>query len=161
MPVGPSIFSVGSTLVPGMKARRAYTRHGLTAPMVRVKLAGFNAIDRRTAAARETLAFRRELIAAQGGDAALSPQRRRLTDMVVRAALLLDHVDAWILGQRSLVNGRTKALLPIVVQRQSLADHLAKLLDKLGLDRARPPLQSIDDVIQHAKAQMNVTEPTS
>ena len=130
-----------------MKARRAYTRHGLTAPMVRVKLAGFNAIDRRTAAARETLAFRRELIAAQGGDAALSPQRRRLTDMVVRAALLLDHVDAWILGQRSLVNGRTKALLPIVVQRQSLADHLAKLLDKLGLDRVPQRVPSITDYI--------------
>ena len=28
-----------------MTARRAYTRHGLTAPMVRVKLAGFSAID--------------------------------------------------------------------------------------------------------------------
>src|SRR5207245_10664457 len=114
-----------------MKARRAYTRHGLTAPMVRVKLAGFNAIDRRTAAARETLAFRRELIAAQGGDAALSPQRRRLTDMAVRAALLLDHVDAWLFRQRSLVNARAKTLLPILVQRQALADHLTRLLDKL------------------------------
>jgi len=93
-----------------MTARRGYTRHGLTAPMVRVKLAGFGTIDRRTAAARETLAFRRELIAAQGGDAALSPQRRRLTDMAVRAALLLDHVDAWLFQQRSLVNARAKTL---------------------------------------------------
>ena len=79
-----------------MTARRAYTRHGLTAPMVRVKLAGFSAIDRRTAAAREAMGLKRDLIAAQGGEADLSPQRRRLTDMVVRASLLLDHVDAWI-----------------------------------------------------------------
>ncbi len=44
-----------------MTARRAYTRHGLTAPMARVRLRGFTAIDRRTAAARASLAFKREL----------------------------------------------------------------------------------------------------
>src|SRR3989442_2613888 len=100
-----------------MTARRGYTRHGLTAPMVRVKLAGFGTIDRRTAAARETLAFRRELIAAQGGDAALSPQRRRLTDMAVPAPLLVDHRDTLVFQQRSLVNGRGQTLLPILGQR--------------------------------------------
>jgi len=64
--------------------------------MVKVKLAGFSAIDRRTAAARATLAFKHELIAALGGEADLSPQRRKLIDMAARAALLLDHVDAWL-----------------------------------------------------------------
>ena len=137
-----------------MTTPRSYSRHGLNAPMARIRLRGFNAIDRRTAAARETLAFRRELITAQGGDAALSPQRRRLTDMAVRAALLLDHVDAWILGQRSLVNGRTKALLPIVVQRQSLADHLAKLLDKLGLDRVP---QQVTDLTSYVEQRYGTT----
>ena len=114
-----------------MTARRAYTRHGLTAPMVRVKLAGFSAIDRRTAAAREQLALRRELANALGGEADLTPQRRKLIDMAARASLLLDHVDAWLFQQRSLVNARAKTLLPILVQRQALADHLTRLLDKL------------------------------
>ena len=118
-----------------MKARRSYTRHGLTAPMVRIKLAGWRAIDRRTAAARETLAFKRELVAALGGEADLSPQRRKLVDMAARASLLLDHVDAWLFQQRSLVNARAKTLLPVLVQRQALAEHLTRLLDKLGLDR--------------------------
>jgi hypothetical protein len=143
-----------------MMARRSYTRHVLTAPMVRVKLAGFSAIDRRTAAARETLAFRRELIAAQGGDTALSPQRRRLTDMAVRAALLLDHVDAWVLGQRSLVNSRTKALLPIVVQRQSLSDHLAKLLDKLGLDRVPQKVTDLASYVEQRYGTTPDSQPT-
>ena len=71
-----------------MTPRRPYTRHGLTAPMVRIKLAGFSAIDRRTAAARATLAFKHELIAALGGEADLSPQRRKLIDMAARASLL-------------------------------------------------------------------------
>jgi len=118
-----------------MTARRSYTRHGLTAPMVKVKLAGFGAIDRRTAAARETLAFKHELIAALGGEAGLSPQRRKLIDLAARASLLLDHIDAWLFQQRSLVNARAKTLLPVLVQRQAIADHLTRLLDKLGLDR--------------------------
>ena len=118
-----------------MKPARPYTRHGLTAPMVRIKLAGWKAIDRRTAAARETLAFKRELVAALGGEADLSPQRRKLIDMAARASLLLDHADSCLFQQRSLVNARAKTLLPILVQRQALADHLTRLLDKLGLDR--------------------------
>src|SRR5262249_27023 len=78
-----------------MKPIQSGTRHGLTVPMVRVKLRGFKAIDRRTVGAREAMAFRSELIAALGGEPALSPQRRRLVDMAARAALLLDHVDGW------------------------------------------------------------------
>jgi hypothetical protein len=95
--------------------------------MTWVKLRGFRAIDRRTVVAREALAFRSELVAALGGEADLSPQRRRLVDMTARAALLLDHVDGWLVGQRSLVNPRATALLPVLVQRQALADHLARL----------------------------------
>ena len=51
--------------------------------------------------------------------------------MAARASLLLDHVDAWLFQQRSLVNARAKTLLPILVQRQALADHLTRLRDKL------------------------------
>src|SRR5262245_29803577 len=108
--------------------------------MARIKLRGFSAIDRRTAAARATLAFKHELIAALGGEAGLSPQRRKLIDLASRASLLLDHIDAWLFQQRSLVNARAKTLLPVLVQRQALADHLTRLLDKLGLDRVVKPI---------------------
>ena len=118
-----------------MKAIKPRSRHGLTAPMVRVKLQGFRAIDRRTAGGRGALAFRSELIAALGGEADLSPQRRRLVEMAARAALLVDHVDGWLVGQRSLVNARSRSLLPVLTQRQALADHLVRVLEKLGLDR--------------------------
>jgi len=130
-----------------MKPIQSRTRHGLTVPMVRVKLRGFKAIDRRTVGAREAMAFRSELIAALGGEPALSPQRRRLVDMAARAALLLDHVDGWLVGQRSLVNSRTRSLLPVLVQRQPLAEHLAKLLDRLGLDRVPGKVVSLPDYL--------------
>jgi hypothetical protein len=121
-----------------MKPRRSYTRHGLTAPMARIKLRGFSAIDRRTAAAREHLALRSELANAVGGEAHLTPQVRKLIDLAARASALLDHVDAWLFQQRSLVNARAKTLLPVLVQRQAIADHLTRLLDKLGLDSHGP-----------------------
>jgi hypothetical protein len=121
-----------------MTPRRSYTRHGLTAPMVKVKLAGFGAIDRRTAAAREHLALRRELANALGGEANLTPHQRKLTDMAARASALLDHVDAWLFQQPRLVNARAKTLLPILVQRQAIADHLMRLLDKLPVPERAP-----------------------
>jgi len=113
--------------------------------MARIKLRGFSAIDRRTVAARETLAFKHELIAALGGEAQLSPQRRKLIDLASRASLLLDHIDAWLFQQRSLVNARAKTLLPVLGQRQALADHLTRLLDKLGIDHV--PQKPVGQVV--------------
>jgi hypothetical protein len=130
-----------------MNPAKTRSRHGLNAAMTRVKLRGFRAIDRRTVAAREALAFRSELVAALGGEADLSPQRRRLVDMTARAALLLDHVDGWLVGQRSLVNPRAKALLPVLVQRQALADHLARLLEKVGLERVPRRIPTLDEYV--------------
>ena len=115
--------------------------------MTRVKLRGFGAIDRRTAAARSMLDFRQELVAALGGDDRLSPQRRKLVDMTARAALYLDHIDAWLAEQPSLVNHRNRSLLPVLTQRQALADHLARLLDRLGLDRLPQRVETIGDVL--------------
>lgn len=111
------------------------SRHGLNAVMAHVNLRGLRAIDRRTAAARDMLAFRAELIAALGGEDQLSPQRRKLVDLAARVALYVDHVDGWLAEQRSLINRRSRSLLPVLAQRQALAEHLARLLDRLGLDR--------------------------
>ena len=74
----------------GMKAARPYSRHGLNAGMARVKLRGFRAIDRRTVAGREVMAFRREVASALGGEEHLSLQRCKLVDMAARAALFRD-----------------------------------------------------------------------
>jgi hypothetical protein len=136
-----------------MTEHRPYSRHGLTAPMVRVKLRGFRAIDRRTAGGRETLALRSELIAALGGEVDLSPQRRRLVEMAARAALLLDHVDGWLVGQRSLINARTRSLLPVLTQRQALADHLVRVLEKLGLDRVPRKVTDLASYLQQQYGQ--------
>lgn len=35
-------------------------------------------------------------------------------------------------------------MLPVLLQRQTLADHLARLLDKLGLDRVPTKIDALD-----------------
>jgi hypothetical protein len=125
------------------KPARSYSRHGLNAIKARVKLRGLAAIDMRTVAAREMLAFRDELVAALGGDTELSPQRRKLVDLATRASLYLNHVDAWLAEQETLINRRSRSVLPVLLQRQTLADHLARLLDRLGLDRVPPKARSL------------------
>lgn len=146
-----------------MTARRAYTRHGLTAPMARVKLSGLAAVDRRTAAARAMLEFRRELAEDLGGEASLSTQQRTLVELAARARLMLDHVDAWILAQHSLVNARSRSVLPIVRERQVLAEHLARLLGQLGISRVPKPARSLAEVLRggHAPACAPITASTT
>jgi len=120
------------------------SRHGLNAVKTRVALRGWAAIDKRTAAAREMVALRDELVAALGGHAELSPQRRKLVDLVARASLYLDHLDAWLAAQQTLINRRSRSVVPVLLQRQTLADHLARLLDKLGLDRVPAKIDALD-----------------
>jgi hypothetical protein len=101
----------------------------------------------RTVAAREMLAFRDELVAARGGDAKLSPQQRKLIDLAARTSLYLDHLDAWLTEQKTLINRRSRSVLPVLLQRQTLAEHLARLLDKLGLDRVPQKAESAGQVV--------------
>jgi hypothetical protein len=130
-----------------MKRARVYSRHGLNAVKTRVALRGWAAIDMRTVAAREMLSFRDELVAALGGDIELSPQRRKLIDLAARASLYLDHIDAWLVEQQALVNRRSRSVLPVLLQRQTLAEHLARLLDKLGLDRSPRQAPSLNEYL--------------
>src|SRR5512143_1482842 len=129
------------------KARRPYSRTGLNALKARVKVRGLDAIDKRSAAARALLAWRSELIADLGGEAAVSAQERAVAELAVRTKLYVDSVDNWLMQQPSLVLSRRRAVLPVLVERQRLADSLARLLGQLGLGRRARPLPSLADHI--------------
>ena len=123
---------------PGGPAR---TRTGLRALKSRVTVRGLAAIDRRTTAARTLLDFRRELLDDLGGEHRISAARLALVEMAVRSRLYLDHVDAFLMAQPTLIIKRARLrgrLLPLVEQRQRLAESLARLLGQLGLERRTP-----------------------
>jgi hypothetical protein len=104
---------------------------------------GLAAIDQRTAAARALLDWRRELLEDLGGEAVASAAQLALVEVATRTRLYLDHVDAVLMGRESLVV-RGRRLLPLVEQRQKLADGLARILGQLGLERRKPPAPSLD-----------------
>jgi hypothetical protein len=112
--------------------RAKRSRSGLSALRTRVRVRGLQAIDRRTVAARALLGWRDDLIDALGGEQAVSPQQRALVDLAVRTRLYVESVDAWIVQQPSLVHARRRSILPVVRERQALADSLARLLGRLG-----------------------------
>ena len=129
-----------------MTERRTYVRHGRSTAIRRVRAEGIGAIDGRLSAAREVKALRRELALALGGEEQLSPQRRRLVELAARASLIIDVIDGWVLQQPTLVNARNRSLLPVVVQRQAVAEHLAKLLDRLGLERVPAKVKTLEEI---------------
>ena len=88
--------------------------------------------------------WRADLIADLGGD--ITTQQAALVDLAVKSKLLLDSIDAWLLIQPSLVNARKKSPLPVVKERQALADGLARYLLALGLHR-RVKEQTLADLL--------------
>jgi len=123
----------GSPAVP-----RPTRRTGLGALRARVRVRGLQAIDRRTAAAQALLSWRQALLADLGGEKAITAQRLALVETAVRTRLYVDHLDAWLMEQGSLVNARRRSVYPVVRERQHLVDSLARLLSLLGLDRYQP-----------------------
>jgi hypothetical protein len=94
----------------GKEAKRSYSRHGLTPLRQKVKIRGIDAIDKRTAAGKALVAWRREPIDHLGGNPMAA--QIALIDLACRSKLLLEHLDACLLEQGSLVNKRSREVLP-------------------------------------------------
>src|SRR2546421_173899 len=128
-----------------MIPRKPRSRHGLNALKARVKVRGLGAIDRRTAAGRSLIRWRHELIADLGGSQAVGAAARMLVDDAVRARLYLDALDVWLLEQASLVDKRRRSVIGVLRERQQLADHLARVLGQLGLERRAPAGPTLEE----------------
>ncbi len=120
---------------PRKRSRSHSKRHGLTRLKAAVRGLGGRVVDRRTTLGKALAEWRHELIQDLGGLDAVSTQEKAVVELAVKTKLLLDSIDAWLLTQPSLVNKRARALLPVVRERQQLADALARYLALLGLER--------------------------
>jgi hypothetical protein len=61
--------------------------------------------------------------------------QRAVVEVATRTYLLLESVDRFLLEQSSLVNKSRRQVYPVVLQRQQLADALARYMNQLGLER--------------------------
>ena len=136
----------GSRTVDGEK--RAYSRSGFYAAKKALARFGQQVIDGRTLLGRALSQWQAALVSHLGGQDAISAQQQAVVDLAVRTKLLLDSIDAWLLQQPSLVNHRKRALLPVVLQRQQLADSLARILGQLGLERRAKPVPALGEYLE-------------
>ncbi len=132
------------------KSRAIPPRHGLTRLKAAVRGLGGRVVDGRTTLGKALAEWKYELIQDLGGPDAVSTQEQAIIELAVKTKLLLDSIDAWLLTQPSLVNARRRTLLPVVVQRQQLADALARYLSILGLKRRRARLDLAQALVRVA-----------
>ena len=120
--------------------------HGLVTLKNAVVKLGGRAIDGRYRVGRQLQKWRREIVEDLGGADCVSTQQNALIDLAVKSKLLLDSIDAWLLTQDTLVNKRKRSILPAVIQRQGLADGLARYLSQLGLER-RHKIKTLQEIL--------------
>jgi hypothetical protein len=97
--------------------------------------------------------WRHSIIQDLGGVDQTSTQQRQLIDLAVKTKLLLDSIDAYLVKQPSLVNHRKRMVLPVVLQRQQLADGLARYMTQLGLEKKVKLVPALSDYL--AKKQLS------
>jgi len=116
--------------------RRPYQKSGIYALKRAVQTLGSRTLpSSRTALGRALREWRGSLIADLGGEGTITTQQLALVDMAVRSKLLVDSVDAYVLGMPSPINKRSRCLYPVIRERQGLVSQLQSLLRDLGLER--------------------------
>lgn len=142
------------------ETRSVGVKHGLSAMKRAVRELGTRAIDGRTSVAKALSQWRSELIDDLGGRETISTQQAAIVDLATKTKLILDSIDVWLFAQPSLVDRRRRAILPVVRERQQLADALARYLGQLGLERRQPAARSLADVVAEITAEKERTAGT-
>ena len=131
-----------------VKTPRGYSKHGLCAMKQAVKALGNRTVDQRTAVGKALTEWRADLLHDLGGEESVSTQEMALVHEAVTTKLLLDSVNGWLLSQPSLINKRTRAVIAVVKDRNTLVSTLRGLLGDLGLSRRSKTVTSIGEYIQ-------------
>ena len=136
------------------KPKREYRKSGLFTIRRQLIDLGSRAIDGRSSVGVALRKWKADLIRDLGGKDSISTQQETLIELAARSKIMLDSVDAWILGQPSLINYRKKTILSVVQQRQSIADGLTRIMKDLGLER-RSKEVTLNDYIQERYGEPN------
>ena len=132
------------------RGSRNHQRHGLVSMKNALIMSKQVRLDMRFATGRALVRWRLELVNDLGGEDNISSQQAALIELSVRSKLMIDSIDNWILSQPSLINKSKKAVLPVVIQRQQLADGLSRYLGQLGLER-RIKTKSLQEILDEGE----------
>jgi hypothetical protein len=126
---------------------RRYSRTGIYA----LKKRGLEAVDKRSAGYRALMAMRQQLIADQGGPAEMSEARTLITDYVVVNHAIIEQMTEALLAEKNIVDPKTKVVLPLARERQSLVNANVQALKELGLERRRVRVPSLEEARAQAE----------
>ncbi|MCC6765252.1 MAG: hypothetical protein IT293_11380 [Deltaproteobacteria bacterium] len=129
--------------------------HNATALRKAVTRLGTKRLDGRSTVAVAARRFKADLTADLGGDP--SRAQRTLIELAARTWIIVEALDDWIMRQPSLVLHRKRAVVPVLLQRQQLADSLARTLERLGLDRKARNVPTLDRYLATKAAPTNGT----
>src|SRR5262245_60017620 len=119
-------------------------RHGLAQMKRAVTTYGSRAIDGRSKLALSLKAWRKELIADLGGEENISIQQRTVIECAAMTRMMISSLDAWIVSRESLITFN-KTVLPVIMQRQTLANSLVSMMSQLGMKRVEKQV-SLDEI---------------
>ena len=83
-----------------------------------------------------------------GGEDNISAMQRSVIELATKTHLMLSSIDQWMLEQPSLINRSKRQLFPIVLQRQQIADALARYMNTLGLEKKSKTVTTIGEYIE-------------
>src|SRR5262249_30168959 len=110
-------------------------------------------LDGRSAVAVALRRWKEDVRRDLGGD--LTRAQETLLELAAQAWVIVSSLDDWIARQSSLVT-KKRRVLDVVLQRQQLAEGLARNLDRLGLDRKAKP---VPDLTAYLAERTKPTEP--
>ena len=137
------------------KAPRKQLRHGLHALQRVVSDAGEHWLDTLADTGTALREWRDAILADLGGPEAVSAQERAIVELATKTYLMVESIDRFLLEQPSLVNKSRRQLFPVVLQRQQLADSLARYMTMLGLKRRAKTMPALSDYLS-TKTGVNV-----
>jgi hypothetical protein len=81
-------------------------------------------------------------------------------EAATRKKALLEHADRFLLDQGDrIINKTTRTFIPLMRERQALADQLARYLAMLGLPRVAPPSPSLSEIFNRPAQPGKETKP--
>jgi hypothetical protein len=128
------------------------TRDGETILRHAVDTLGSRLLDPESPVGRALAEWRRELIEDLGGPETVTVQQVALIDVAVRSKLLLDSLDTWLLNRKSIVDLKTRDVVPAARSRNAFANTLRNVLMDLGLGRRKRELPALADYLKQKAA---------
>jgi hypothetical protein len=133
----------------GGNGRREYQRHGLYEAKRILSEYGKRAIDGRSATGRELARWIADVVADLGGEEALSAAQKTIIERAAIKRLLVNGIEAYLAeqlekrGVGALINKRDRHAYRIVRDYAQLAESLARDLERLGLEKRKPPPEDL------------------